>query len=75
MSFETALIDCARVIVAKLLVLPKFGKGKELMLVSEDFLVSRTQIAKVSQQLARSHTRHQCAVITHHITLPCAVLV
>lgn len=47
-SLETTLINCAGVVVAKLLVFLEVCKGEELVLVSEHFLVSSTQIAKFS---------------------------
>lgn len=47
-SLETALINCARIVVAKFLVLLEVCEGEELVLVSEYFLVSSTQIARLS---------------------------
>ena len=48
MTLETTLIDSARVVVAELLVLSQLSKREELVFVGEDFLVSRTQIARTS---------------------------
>ena len=47
-TLETTLIDSARVVVAELLVLSQLSKREELVFVGEDFLVSRTQIARTS---------------------------
>lgn len=47
-TLETTLIDSARVVVAELLVLSELSKREELVFVGEDFLVSRTQIARTS---------------------------
>ena len=46
MPFETALVDSARVIISKLLMLAQLLWGKELMLMCEDLLISCTQIAQ-----------------------------
>lgn len=45
MTFETALVDSPRIIIAKLFVLFQLGYCEQLMFMSEDLLVSRTQIA------------------------------
>jgi hypothetical protein len=47
-ALETTLIDSPRVVVAELLVLSELSKREELVFVGEDFLVSRTQIARTS---------------------------
>lgn len=44
MTPEATLINCARVIIAKLLMFAQFLYRKELMLMSEHLLVSRAQI-------------------------------
>lgn len=44
-AFEAALVNCAGVVVAKLLVLSKFWIREELMFVSEDLLVSCAELA------------------------------
>jgi hypothetical protein len=41
-TLKPTLIDRARVVIAEFLVLPKLGKGEELVLVSKDLLVSCT---------------------------------
>ena len=46
MSFEPALVNRPRVVVSKFLVLSELLLGEELMLVGEDFLIPRTEIAK-----------------------------
>ena len=45
MSFETALIDGAWIIVSVALMLSKFGLSKQLMLMGEDLFVSCTKFA------------------------------
>src|SRR5690242_17683687 len=54
-SLKTTLIDCARIVVAKFLVLSQLSKGKELVLVRKDFLVSGTKITCLGQQLPGRH--------------------
>ena len=75
MSLKSTLVDRTRIVITELLVLPEVGKREELMLVSEDLFVSRAQITRLSQYLARTCTGRQTAFNTYHITLPCAVLV
>jgi len=45
MSLESALINCARVVITKFVVLFQFCRGEQLVLMSEDLFVARTQIA------------------------------
>jgi hypothetical protein len=44
-SLETALIDSAGVIVAKLLVFPQLRICEQFVFMGEDFLISRTKVA------------------------------
>ncbi len=44
MTLKSALIDGTRIVVTKFLVLAKFADCKELMLMSEDFLIPCTKI-------------------------------
>lgn len=44
MTFEAALIDGSRIVIAKLFMSLQFGDGKQLMLVGEDLLTPGTQI-------------------------------
>lgn len=46
MSLEPALVDSARVIISKLLMLAQLLWGEKLMLMGEDFLISCAQIAQ-----------------------------
>jgi len=46
MTLESTLIDGARVIVTEFLVLAKFADSEELMLMGEDLLVPRTEVAQ-----------------------------
>lgn len=49
MTPETALINGSRMVITELCMPPKLPKGKELMLMGEDFLVAST---KITHQLA-----------------------
>jgi hypothetical protein len=44
MSSETALVNRARIVVSKLLVLSQLGECEKFVLVRKDFLVPRTEI-------------------------------
>jgi hypothetical protein len=44
-AFEPALINGARIVIAKFLMPLQFLVGEQLMLVGEDLLVPRTQVA------------------------------
>ena len=46
MPLETALVDSARMIISEFLMLAQLLRGEELMLMGEDFLISRAQIAQ-----------------------------
>ena len=48
-SLKSALVDRTRIIVAELLVLPELRKCEELVFVSKDFLVPRTEVTKFRQ--------------------------
>lgn len=58
MPLESTLVDSTGVIVTEFLVLPELGEREELMLMSEDLLVSRTQVTRLSQYLAGMCTIH-----------------
>lgn len=60
MASESALIDRTRIIITKLLMFLKFGKGKEIVLVSEDFFVSGAKVTvpvRICTQSCHEKTR------------------
>ena len=68
MSLESALIDRARVIVAELLMFAQIRKGKQLVLVGEDFLVARAEITRQCQSAIKERGRGKGAKV--HTTSP-----
>ena len=47
MSLETALVNRTGIVVAKLLVFPKFRIREKLVLMSKDFFVSSAEVAVI----------------------------